>query len=166
MQTAYNAAQWSSFFAAEVSAAAALTGLLFVSISINLMRIVELPTLVARAAKSLATLLTVLITAIFCLVPGQSSYLLGCEVASVGVVAWIFVLVLQVKATVKNPYINRRETVVLYCISQASSLPFIIGGISLIAMRGGGLYWLLVAVVASLLDAVLDAWVLLIEIQR
>ncbi len=35
-----------------------------------------------------------------------------------------------------------------------------------LALRGGGLYWLVVAIVVSFVAALLDAWVLLIEIQR
>ena len=53
----YNPADWASFFTALISAAAALTGLLFVAVSINLDRILKggrfLP---ARAAETLAVL--------------------------------------------------------------------------------------------------------------
>ena len=52
----YDLAAWEPFFSAIIAAAAALTGLLFVAVSINLDRILKgarfLP---ARAAETLAT---------------------------------------------------------------------------------------------------------------
>ena len=56
----YDPDVWQSFFVAVISAAAALTGLLFVAVSINLDKILKgrsyLP---ARAAETLASLLLV-----------------------------------------------------------------------------------------------------------
>ena len=43
MGVAYDAAPWANFFFAEVGASAALVGLLFVAVSINLKRILEVP---------------------------------------------------------------------------------------------------------------------------
>jgi hypothetical protein len=45
-------------------------------------------------------------------------------------------------------------------------LPLMIGGVSLLFRAGGGLYWLVPGIVLCLLVAVLDAWVLLVEILR
>jgi hypothetical protein len=53
---AYSAVEWSAFFSAEVAASAALAGLLFVSISINLAQILANPNLPPRAAKAVTTL--------------------------------------------------------------------------------------------------------------
>ena len=41
-----------------------------------------------------------------------------------------------------------------------------IGGLSLAREFGGGLYWLAAGAIFSLANALFDAWVLLIEIQR
>jgi len=72
VKLAYNLAQWSNFFSAQVGASAALTGLLFVAISINLPKIVANPQLASRSAKALATLAGVLLASTLCLVPGLS----------------------------------------------------------------------------------------------
>ncbi|HEX3901634.1 MAG TPA: hypothetical protein VH853_02220 [Polyangia bacterium] len=49
--TAYPTAGWESFFVAEVGAAAALTGLLFVAVSINLSKVLAFPQLPGRAGN-------------------------------------------------------------------------------------------------------------------
>jgi modulator of FtsH protease len=50
---AYSTAGWDSSFVAEVGAPAALAGLLFVAVSINLTRILQFPQLPGRAAETL-----------------------------------------------------------------------------------------------------------------
>lgn len=46
------------------------------------------------------------------------------------------------------------------------TLPFVIGGVSLIAGVGGGLYWTVGGMLAAITAAVVNAWVLLVEILR
>ena len=76
----YNPADWDSFFVAVVGAAAGLTGLLFVAVSINLENILkEGSMLPARAAETLASLLFVMVSAALALVP-QNTRLLGAEI--------------------------------------------------------------------------------------
>ena len=50
--------------------------------------------------------------------------------------------------------------------SQLATLPMIVGGVSLWTGRGGGLHWIVFGVVGTFLAALIDAWVLLVEIQR
>jgi hypothetical protein len=163
---AYSPAPWSGFFSAELTASAALTGLLFVAISINLPKIISIPLLTARAAKALSTLVGVLLAASLCLVPGQSRVVLGWELVVVGVIAWVMIAMWQRGASRENPYIGRFQKICFEVLSQTSCVPTIVGGVSLVAGRGGGLYWLVAGMIASLVAALLDAWVLLIEIQR
>ncbi len=75
---------WSSFFSAEVGAAATLTGLLFVAISINLTRVLQFSYLPLRALEALATLVSVLFVATVGLIPNQPSFATGVEIALVG----------------------------------------------------------------------------------
>lgn len=45
-------------------------------------------------------------------------------------------------------------------------LPYIIAGIVVLSRGSGGLYWIVPAIIVSFLKAILDAWVLLVEINR
>jgi hypothetical protein len=46
------------------------------------------------------------------------------------------------------------------------TLPLIVGGASLIAEAGGGLYWTVGGILGAIAGAVANAWVLLVEILR
>ena len=152
----YNLADWEPFFSAIITAAAALTGLLFVAVSINLDRILKgnkfLP---ARAAETLATLLLVVASSALTLVP-QSTRLVGAEI--------LIIVVPMLVITVRN-----RDDPVLWTISRMVStalatVPCAIAGISLAAEWGGGLYWLAPTALLGIVGAVYNAWVLLVEI--
>jgi hypothetical protein len=62
---AYSAAEWESLFVAEAGASAALAGLLFVALSINLERILKGTGLPGRAGEAIVLLLTVLVVSTF-----------------------------------------------------------------------------------------------------
>ena len=86
---AYSAAEWESLFVAEAGASAALAGLLFVALSINLERILKGIGLPGRAGEAIVLLLTVLVVSTFGLVPGQSPRVLGAEVLGFGLLPWL-----------------------------------------------------------------------------
>ncbi len=165
-ETAYTPPLWSGFFSAEVSAAAALTGLLFVSISISLAKIIAFPQLAPRAAKALVTLVGILFAASLCLIPGQSKDHLAVELIVLGSLDWIGITWMQRTYLHANSYLSIGQKLLVAIFTQLSSLPIIACGISLHYMRGGGLYWLAGAVFLCFTSALLDAWVLLVEIQR
>ena len=62
--TAYNPAAWDSFFVAQAGASAALLGLLFVGLSINLGTIARSARLVQRALESFLLFTGVLLVAV------------------------------------------------------------------------------------------------------
>jgi modulator of FtsH protease len=161
----YDAAPWANFFVAEVGASAALVGLLFVAVSINLTSILELPSLPGRAFEALVILMMLLLVGTFGLVPGQSTSALGIEVGSVAVAVWGITVLVQVRAP-RDPKAPWRWVVTRVASTQVATLPMVAAGASLLAGWGGGLYWVVGGVVATLIAAVVDAWVLLIEIRR
>ena len=62
---------WESFFVAQVGASAAVAGLVFVGVSINLDKILKYAGLPGRAQEALIVLMLVLVVSSLMLVPGQ-----------------------------------------------------------------------------------------------
>jgi len=162
----YDPAAREPFFTAVIAAAAGLTGLLFVAVSINLDRILKggrfLP---ARAAETLATLLLVVVTSALVLVP-QSTRLLGLEI--------LIVVVPMLVITVRSQLAYRRRSrddPLLWTVSRmagtaAATVPCTVAGFSLALHAGGGFYWLAPTALLGTVGAVYNAWVLMVEIVR
>ena len=161
---AYATAGWEIFFVAEVGAAAALTGLLFVAVSINLAKVLENPQLPGRAGESILILVGVLASATLGLIPGQASATLGLELLGVALGVWIFPMLNQRAGRV--PGAPRYWFVTRVVTHQIAALPMVAAAVSLAVGAGGGLYWLAAGTILSFGAAVLNSWVLLIEIQR
>lgn len=155
---------WSNFLVGELGAAAALTGLLFVAVSINLARILQFEHLPARAAEALLELLSVLIVATFALIPRQNAYAYGIEIGLTGLVSWA----LHTRAMIRSRKFDREYIGFLsrFVMNQLPPLPFIIAGALLVAGRPSGVYWIVPGVLLSFAAGIAGAWVLLVEIQR
>lgn len=169
--TAYSPDAWDSFFVAQAGAAAALAGLLFVGVSINVATIAASTRLVRRALESLVLFAEVLILSVVALVPGASRTALGWGLLGISVVAWAGVsrvhLLTIATARSAEPGVTPRSSVpVEVALGQAATISFVIGAATLIAASGGGLYWFVPGVVFAFAAALTNAWVLLIEIQR
>ena len=102
----YTTAGWENFFVAEVSAAAALTGLLFVAVSINLTKILSFPQLPGRAGESLVMLMGALMVSTFGLVPQQPRLALGAEILGVGLLVWLFPMRIQRRAAKMDGHVH------------------------------------------------------------
>jgi modulator of FtsH protease len=161
----YSTAGWESFFVAEVGAAAALTGLLFVAVSINLSKILAFSQLPGRAAESLLMLVGVLMVSSFCLVPGQPRMVLGGEILVASLTVWIYPMAMQ-RRTPLPPDAPRLWLVTRVLTHQIGALPLVVAGVSMLAGVGGGLYWLVAGTMLSFTGSILNAWVLLVEILR
>jgi modulator of FtsH protease len=155
---------WENFFVAEAGASAALAGLLFVAISINLTRILQFRELPTRAVEALLSLLSVLIVATFALIPAQSQTTLGIEMGATGLTMWTFQLVALMR-TWKNSH-PRAKSLSRILMNQLPSLPFFVAGVLLITGHPHGIYWVVPGTLFSFAAGVFGAWVLLIEIQR
>ena len=162
----YTPADWEPFFAALIAAAAALTGLLFVAVSINLDKILKggrfLP---ARAAETLATLLLVVVGSAITLIP-QGTRLMGAEIAIVAVPMMAFTTWHQLAYRRNNPGDPRFWTVSRMACTAVATVPGTVAGLSLATGWGGGLYWLAATALLGIVGAVYNAWVLLVEILR
>src|SRR6202167_6112437 len=134
----YVPADWHEFFVAAVGASAALLGLLFVTISINLEHILKQRHLPGRAAGTLGTLLSVLLVCSFGLAPGQSNRTLGVEILATGAVVATQAIWVSVGS-------GTRETPLTWTLGTLPvllfpALAFVGGGCSLLAGSRGALY--------------------------
>jgi hypothetical protein len=168
MTTAYQAAAWGDFGASVATAAAALAGLLFIAISINLARILEFPNLPSRAAQTLILFATPLVTALILVVPGQARVALGLELLATGLVIIAVQLYLDLTAAKTK---SNEETFLRRMIGRVfpeilSCGCLVIAGATLLARAGGGLYWLVPSVVVAIVFGLSNVWVLLVEINR
>jgi hypothetical protein len=159
--TGYTTEGWGELFLAEAGASAALGGLLFVAVSINLERIVALRSLPGAALGSIVLLVAVLMVSTLALVPEQPRWVLGGEVLVVGMVAWSILTVIWIRALrAPIPDQPRFVPVLSVVVTQAATVPMVIAGVSLL------LYWLVPGMAFSLVVAVVNAWVLLVEVVR
>lgn len=166
MTVAYNAAAWTDFSIGIIGASAALVGLVFVAVSINLQRILQFKGLPARAGQTLLFLATPVFVALFVLTPGQSRSALAGEFLAIALLTGAVHLRIGVQSE-RSEYeplgswmISRiiPSSVVTVCLGIAAA--------TLLAQGGGGLYWLVPVTSIAILFGIVNAWVLLVEILR
>jgi hypothetical protein len=157
--------QWHDLFIAVAGAAAALTGLIFVAVSINLKQILEYPGLPTRAVETLSILTGLLIMSVLMLVPGENRQALGAQLLALGGIGGGYMVIRRLRLPRKKDD-PLTWAVVPVVVVVAGTAPMVPAGISLLAGGGGGLYWLVGEIILGFVGAILNAWILLVEIQR
>ena len=163
--TAYQPEQWHDLFVAMAGAAAALTGLIFVAVSINIELVLKYRALPPRAVETLSVLIGLLVLSVFVLIPGQSLTALGVEMIALGTVLCAGLLTVRIRLP-RPAGQPLTWTVSPVAVILAATLPMAAAGISVLVRGGGGLYWLVAALILGFAGAVFNAWILLVEIHR
>jgi hypothetical protein len=158
-------AGWANFFSAEVSASAALTGLVVVAISINLARILSDKHLPGRAAEALILLGGVLVLMSAALIPHQPMVILGLVTLTVSLAMLLGPVVIQMRAFKARVMPNWR-VFVRALLTAAPSLAMVTAGLLLVFGHPSALYWIAAGAILCLISGVSSAWALLIEILR
>ena len=162
----YQTAPWSDFSVAVVGASAALAGLLFVAVSINVERILAGDALTGRSANAMVLFVVPLVVGTLVLVPAQPRTALGIELLLTGAAAGGCLLRIN-----RPGHRGSLEPVVSWVLvrllpSATITAGLLAAGVSLLAGAGGGLYWVVPVVLVAFLGGLVTAWVLLIEIRR
>jgi hypothetical protein len=158
--------EWHTFLAVQAGAAATLTGLVFVAVSLNLNKIMGFAGLPGRAAESILQLIEVFFIYSLALIPEQGSKIMGSEFLVVGAIFWAALVGGQIR------YLRVRSghpwwwVIERAIFGQLAAVPVCVAGIALLSGACDGFYWLVPGFIFSFAAAVASAWVLLVEILR
>jgi hypothetical protein len=151
-------------------ATAALSGLIFVAVSVNIQAIIEADKraggnfLTGRALEALAAMLTVLVISIVALTPAIHPGVLAAFI----LLAAAGSMISPVRALNSSRGTGPLSAMMLLRLLTAIALTLtLLGtGVTLALGEGGGLFWLPVAFVLAITVAAINAWVLLVEVLR
>jgi modulator of FtsH protease len=160
--TAYDVAEWSEFGVAVLGGAAALAGLLFVAVSLNIEEVLRYSGVPARSAATLGLLVSILLTATFLVTPDQPRIAVAVEILVVGV----GMLIGAIYAMMRQRDAPTQKAMVSSLLLVLPAVLLIVAGVSLCAEAGGGLYWVAAAVAVGFVSTSANAWVVLVEIKR
>ena len=160
---AYTPGAWHDFFVASAGAAAALTGLLFVGLSLHIRYIASDATYRAMARGSLIGLVTVLVLSLIVLVSQPATWT-GAELA---LVASAYVLGsggYDLATYIRARRRMARPTLIRSGVGQLLALTGVIGGLGIVFRWGPGLYVVAFISASVMVWNLWNAWVLLIGV--
>lgn len=155
---------WQTFFLAQVGATAALTGLVFVALSINLGEVLAEPQLIERAGEAVVLLVEPVLLGLLLLMP----YAMETRGFLVAVLAIAFFVLLS-RLLLKGGNSGGRpgwEYGLRVLMTELAAVPPVLGAVFLLAGSEAGYGFLALGGVVSIGVGILNGWVLLIEIKR
>jgi len=164
-------ADWVPFFTAAAGASAALVGLLIVAMSVNVEAIVAIPSMPSRAAATISSLTVVVVMSVFGLVPAIGVLWFGVVVVVCTLGAGAF----AVDAARRLLKDTRGHAEVVHPAERlgrpfAAVLPLVVtllaGVLLLLGLATAGLVLIAVGFALVFIIAVVNTWVILIEIRR
>jgi hypothetical protein len=156
---------WETFATICGTAAATLTGLLFVAVSIKIASIARSQELRNRAAQTLSLFAIVIFISALIAIPGQSYRALGAELVVLAVIAGTGLHVLDRRAK-GGETSSQAIGPVLEAVTPTTipSVLLLAAGIVLVAGAHAGLYVLVAPVFVALAGGVTSAWLFLTKI--
>jgi hypothetical protein len=153
---------WLGFGEALAAVAGALTGLLFVAVSVKSDVLAASRSLSSRAAQTLVLFMTSVLIAVLLVAP-QPPAAFGSELLAVAAVSGTALLILDRRAGHGS---DQRVARFIERFSPNTITAVLVGvaGLTLLLQAGGGLYWLIPAAVTSLLGGVVNAWLFLVRV--
>ena len=158
----YTPVMWLGFGEVLAPVAGALTGLLFVALSVKGNALAVSRRLSSRAAQTLVLFMTSVLIAIVLVAP-QPPAALGSELLAVAVFSGTVLLILDRRAGhATDPGVAR--FIERFSPNTITAVLVGVAGLTFLLKTGGGLYWLIPAAVASILGGVVNAWLFLVRV--
>jgi modulator of FtsH protease len=149
-------AAWQDFYVMMGGANAALTGLVFVALSIHLKEVLEHPLLRPRAVIALTVLTTQIVIAAIVLTPQDSTWM-GVEIFVLNA----SFLIVDLRQRGRGAFNVNRASLLSFAIR----LVYIYSALSLFFGVGGGFYVLAFIVLLTLARTMASAWALLTALE-
>jgi uncharacterized membrane protein len=160
----YTPEGWAAFGGALAAVAGALTGLLFVALSVKGSALSESAALRSRAAQTLVLFMISVLIAVVITAP-QSSTAIGAELLALAVLSGVVLFTLDRRAGhAREPGVAR--SVERFSPNTVTAILVGVAAVTLLVHAGGGLYWLIPSVAASLIGGVVNAWLFLIRLPN
>jgi hypothetical protein len=160
VDSAFAPEAWHDFYVMVGGAAAVLTGLIFVAVSVHVRPVLGDPWHRGRAASSLIALTSVVLIAGAVLTPGQPVAWLGVEVIAVSAVTPIR----NLRGIPHLPSSGRTRASLELAAGIVGAGVAILAGISLVAGRGPGLWLLVPSAGLALATSLANAWRLMVDL--
>ena len=162
MENAYQPEAWHDLYLMAGTAAAGLTGLIFVAVSLHLREVLRDPWHRGTAGSSLLALMSVVLISGALLIPSQPLPLLGTEIALIALASPAY----SALALAHLPRAKRTAALAEIVVGIAGGFLAIAAGISLAFRAGGGLWLLLPGAAVALGTSVLNAWRLMVDVAE
>ena len=162
---------WHDFFVAQVGATAALVGLLFVALSINVTPIIKHAWLPLRGMQTLVVLTGAFLDASIQLFPAASSPRVGFVANATSILTCatsIALIVLYSRAITQKSdgAIGSPRWLLYVATALLATVPPVVGTLAVSAGNDAGYYWVAGGILFGLVFALYNSWVLLVEILR
>ena len=162
MEAAYSPGEWVNFAIGLATASGALTGLVFVAVSLHAADVLGSAFHRRRAESTFVILLGILTASLLLLLPGQGRTAVAVEMLLVGAV-------LAYRTARTWPVLRTslsREAAMSYMAGAIAHSLIVLGAIGLLARSGGGLYVIAAALIVALVRALSDIWILFTGIEE
>ena len=160
----YATAMWLGFGEALAAIAGALTGVLFVALSVKSAVLAASRRLSSRAAQTLVLFMTSVLVAALLVAP-QPAAALGWELLAVAAVTGFALFILDRRAGHATDrgvarYIER------FSPNTITAVLVGVAGLTFLLKAGGGLYWLIPPAMTSLVGGVINTWLFLVRVTE